>query len=606
MRESLNKPAFQRLWKVALFTLIWIVGLAVTFDFYYDLNDDTTIKDIISGAYTGNPSGYSIQMLYPLSFLVSLFYKAIPEVSWYGLFLCVCQFGALSLIAWRVTGFVKSQWKQLALLLFETAFAAGMLFRQFVMLQYSVTSGICMAAAIFLFISGEEKDTTGQYLKQNMVPILLVILSFMIRTEMCMMLFPFLLLAGFAKWMANNKPFTARNIKKYFYVLGTALLGMLIVFSLDKLAYATASDSDEWKGFWRFFDARTNLYDFYGLPSYEENQDFYQEIGLSRESYTLLENYNFSLDESIDEHLLEKIVDYQQEHAGQENSPLSKTAGFVSKNNLKEALWLYKEHLLGNKDGFYAYLLLALYLSYILLAGNRKKSGCYWKIFLLVVIRSVLWIYLWMVDRSLERITCPLLLAESIVLLGWIAEEAGSKRGNQKEIFTRKSQVAVIALLLALCTAFAFVGNIERTTKEYADRERMNSRWESLMTYCKGHKEAYYVVDVYSSTSYEGIPYSEKVFTNVDNSYRNFDICGGWLSKSPLMRKKLAESEIHDLELALCEGTQVYFIAGCDKDLTWLVDYYAWKGQEVEPEKIDTIYDGENQCFAVYQLRKHT
>ena len=75
------------------FTVLLALLFAYLFDFYYDLNDDTMIKDILSGAYTGRPSGFCIQMLYPLGWCIALLYKAIPAVPWYGLFLCLCQFG---------------------------------------------------------------------------------------------------------------------------------------------------------------------------------------------------------------------------------------------------------------------------------------------------------------------------------------------------------------------------------------------------------------------------------------------------------------------------------------------------------------------------------
>lgn len=602
MMESLKKPVFSRLWKVLLFTVLLVAGLAVAFDFYYDLNDDTTIKDIISGAYTGIPSGYSVQMLYPLSFCVSLLYRAIPGVPWYGLFLCVCQYGAFALIAWRGTGLVKKGWQQFAVLAFEGIVFLGLLIRQLVMVQYSVTCGICMAAAIFLYITGEEKESPRQYLKQNLVPILLVILAFMIRTEMCIMLLPFLLLTGLGKWMAQEKIFTVNNFKRYFYVIGVAILGMLVALSIDKLSVVISSDREGWQSFQSFFEARTDLYDFYGLPSYEENLEFYQEIGLSRESYTLLENYNFSLDESIDEHLLSELVAFQEQHAGTENG-LANTAGFVSKKSLKEAIWLYKEQLLHVKSGVYAYWLLAAYLCYVLIAGGRRKSGCYWKVALLLVIRSILWIYLFMVDRAIERITCPLLVTEINVLLGWIIQESVRVKPEAKQFAYVKLQAVGIYGLLALCSVLAFSTNVKKTVTEYNNREHVNSRWEALIDYCKAHEEAYYVVDVYSSTSYDGVSYAEKIFEDVDNSYRNFDICGGWLSKSPLMYEKLARMQIADLENALYLGEQAYFVAAPDKDLTWLVDYYAFKGKVVKPERMDTIYDGETECFVVYQLQ---
>ena len=73
---------------VLIFTFCVVAIPAVCFDFYYDLNDDTVIKDILSGAYTGVPSGYSIQMLYPLSWLIASAYKVMPEMPWFGVFLC--------------------------------------------------------------------------------------------------------------------------------------------------------------------------------------------------------------------------------------------------------------------------------------------------------------------------------------------------------------------------------------------------------------------------------------------------------------------------------------------------------------------------------------
>lgn len=602
MMESLKKLFASRLTKIVLFTTFLVVGLSVTYDFYYDLNDDTTIKDIISGAYTGKPSAYSVQMLFPLSFCISLCYRAIPGIPWYGLFLCVCQFGAWALIAWRVTGVVKKQWQQYMALCFEMVIYFGLLIRQLVIVQYSVTSGICMATAILLYLTGEEKELPRQNLKQNIASILLVILSFMIRTEMCIMLLPFLVLSGFCKWMSNEKIFTVQNIKRYLYLIGTALIGMTVVLALDKLSIATSEECEAWQAFREFFDERTTLYDFYGIPSYEEHAAFYEMIGCSEESYSLLQNYNFSLDESIDEYLLENVVNYQEKMA-KTGCGLAMTAGMISKNSLSEAIWLYKEQLIHAKSGVYAYMLLAAYISFVLLAGGRKNSGCYWKMALLLVIRSILWIYLFMVDRVLDRVTCPLLVAELMVLLGWIIQESIRVKPIAKNFVYVKLQAIGTYSLLAICAFLACVMNAQKLQSEYEARERINSRWESLLAYCAEHEDAYYAVDVYSSTSYEGISYSEKIYKNVDNSYRNFDICGGWLSKSPLMYEKLGKMQIETLEEALIAKDNVYFVATPDKDLSWLVDYYAYKGKTVNPFKVDTIYDNGAECFAVYHLR---
>ena len=43
--------------------LALFLPIVFRFDFYYDLNDDVLIKDILSGVYTGTPEGRTMQLL---------------------------------------------------------------------------------------------------------------------------------------------------------------------------------------------------------------------------------------------------------------------------------------------------------------------------------------------------------------------------------------------------------------------------------------------------------------------------------------------------------------------------------------------------------------
>ena len=138
-----------RPWKLLIFIGFLVACLSIRFDFYYDLNDDTAIRDILSGRYTGVPSGYCIQMLYPLGWLIAAAYRAIRKISWYGLFLCICQFTVLVLIGWRLLDLTKKVWLQAILLVLEGVLVLGLMGRELVIVQYSVTSGLCMAGAIW-------------------------------------------------------------------------------------------------------------------------------------------------------------------------------------------------------------------------------------------------------------------------------------------------------------------------------------------------------------------------------------------------------------------------------------------------------------------------
>ena len=68
---------------------IYAVG-AYYFDFFYDLNDDMVIKDILSGAYSGIPNGHTNQMLYPIGMLLSGFYRLLSGTPVLGFFFCFC------------------------------------------------------------------------------------------------------------------------------------------------------------------------------------------------------------------------------------------------------------------------------------------------------------------------------------------------------------------------------------------------------------------------------------------------------------------------------------------------------------------------------------
>lgn len=84
-----------------LFLLLLLVFVGVRYDYYFDLNDDVLMKDILAGVYTGAPESRNIQMRWPISALISLLYRIAGTLPWYGIFLCLCHYGSIALIAHR-------------------------------------------------------------------------------------------------------------------------------------------------------------------------------------------------------------------------------------------------------------------------------------------------------------------------------------------------------------------------------------------------------------------------------------------------------------------------------------------------------------------------
>ena len=82
--------------------------MGLFFDFYYDMNDDTMMRDIMSGIYSGAPDGHNMQTLYPLGALIALCYRIYGSFPWYGAFLFLCQFGCFFLTGVRLCTLVDT------------------------------------------------------------------------------------------------------------------------------------------------------------------------------------------------------------------------------------------------------------------------------------------------------------------------------------------------------------------------------------------------------------------------------------------------------------------------------------------------------------------
>lgn len=556
-----------------------MILLAVFFDYYYCMNDDTTMRDILCGSYTGTPEGRNIQMLYPIGALIALFYKLFPRLSgcdipWYGLFLCGCQFGAVFLICRRVTDFVEALWKKAALAVLTVLFAGGVLLYELVYVQYTMTSAILMAAAVFWFYTSEHTGSAAQFLKRNVLSIVLTVLAFMIRTEMALLLFPFLLAAGLFKWTKEDKIVTKKNCIQYFGVIGSTLLCMGIALFINKLAYS----SEEWERFNHFFEERTEIYDFLGYPKFEGNEEFYEEAGLKPEEVHLIENYNFALDDKIDDSVMEKMVLYQKE---------KRNGNTLFLTDSETAVWLYRHSLLSAEYMPYNALVLFVYFLLVLAAIDNRDKNYFWKIPMLLLARSVCWMYIILRNRTPERITHGLFLMETVLLFALLAGEWKKKKAS-------RITVSAIACMIVL---LSFPGILKKTAEEYAHRSSVNKEWMVLQDYFKENQDHFYFVDVYST-----VDYTEKMFTDVDHSYRNFDLCGGWTAKSPLYEKKTAQRGIGNIQQDLLEKDHVFFVSKVNRDVEWLKAYYEEKGYDCEIEEMEEIVVNGEVRFVIYRL----
>ena len=636
-------------WLIPAFCcLVLFLGTGMAWDYYFDLNDDVLIRDILSGVYTGEPEALTAQLLWPLSALLAGLYRVLPGVPVFGAFLWLCQAGSIFLILKRsldaVSGSaapgkiraagtfsVSGSLKKLCLSLLETLLIAACLLYHLVFVQYTVTAGLLATAAIFTFLTVRERESERAvtFWLRCLPAALLFWLAFCLRSEMGLLLLPLAGVGGIWKWAARamrGPVFTGRNAASFLGLFGLILAGVLACFGADRLA---CSDP-EWQEFEALFDARTQVYDFYdaSLRSWEENQEFYEELGLTKMQCALLANYNYGADDAIDAQVMEQIAAYGR-----------KTRGAFM-HSLSEGVWLYVQRLKNNRSivpddqlpwlalegGFAALLLAAAFVRWRAArkqkrqerdGGNErewkdrkafpKESGILWKLLLLGAVRSGLWMYLILRKRVPERISHPLYFCE-LVMLAWLfldtvcgmrqisgQQSSGWQTSGPEGLPVRVIRIAALVLSLAAVVIW-LPQEAERTDAEYARREQGNA--VNLAALSRYRQENLYLADVMST-----VDFSEKLFTEKIRP-GNYDLLGGWMCKSPHSEKKLAAFGYESMGQAVLSGENVRFVGEADTDWSWLTELLAEHGGNGELVLEEEI-TAEGRSLYIWRLERN-
>ena len=597
--------------------------LAARFDFYYDLNDDVLIKDILSGVYSGTPDGHTMQLLYPLGALLALLYRGL-SIPVFGAFLLFCQFGSIWAVGYRSTVLVDeeraardgapfapgmcsaasaarlaepavcSAWNTTAarlgvkgvLLLAEALFWFAAMGSHLVYLQYTVTAGMLAGAAIFWVVTAKGKE--------RFRALLLYWLSLCLRPEMALLCLPLAGAGGLCIWGREKQIFSKESLRHYLGLFAALVIGMGVFYGLDVLAY---SDPD-WKDFRQFFDERTILYDYHldFIEQYDENREAYEEMGVSRTLQEMLKNYNFGAADEIDTQMLSSLA-VQAKKTDAKESVLSQ---------VKKAIWrLVHENWLSKSDLPWNVVWLAVvfaWCSCCLQKGNRRYFR---QPVFVVCVGGMLWSYLLMQGRMVDRVTHPLYLAQ-ILLAAGLWGTAGNRQLKMRtaekcdavghtdaaivcsdvenadvshNVNTRSTgrihsvmTAAVCGVILLLCI-LRVPGMWQGVAREQTRRETVNRTNEDVFAYCEKHASTLFLEDVYST-----VAYSEKIMLDRDKPF-NYDLLGGWLVKSPLTRQKLSAFGYASMGEAARSSEKVCLLADEGTDMSWLTEYLEERGE---------------------------
>lgn len=230
---------------------------------------------------------------------------------------------------------------------------------------------------------------------------LLLILTYGIRSDVFFMVLPGFGLAFLWKTFRKNE-----NVKKWEFnrrelalpILVFAGIGLL--FLTEKLAYRGA----DWAEFQRFQNARSEVYDYAGVPTYEGNPEFFEERNISGEEVRALRHYALYLVDGMDAGLMESLSAEAQRQAGAEPGMMAKA---------KAAVKLAAEQFL-SPEYFTASLSAVIFLALAALLLWKREKRLFLPVLLYLCAHGLLWLALGYVGRLPERVAFSL----HLVMLG--------------------------------------------------------------------------------------------------------------------------------------------------------------------------------------------
>lgn len=559
--------------------------------FTYEVNDDAAIVQILDGSYTGTPDGHAIFIKYPLSWIIAKLYELNPKLpftvpadngtNWYVTAIVLLEVFALTVVLFRILNYFRCN--RILICFFYTLAFVYVWMPCFFHLTFSTVAAFlgCMSLLFTGFAKKEELWRPWNLLCLG----ILGISAYCMRKQCFYMVIPFLLIEIWYKYRMDF----FRSVKPWFIFGVCGVLGAGILF-LNTQMYGSMG----WKNYFIYNHARAYMQDYTGMPDYEENEDFYQSIGVSENEQKVFKSYSYCLYDDFSTETIEKIYNYQKTQEPQLS--LEQKA-----ENAKEKAYRYcvKKKQTGEFlkfSGFYVWFLIVP-LTAVTLLFKWKNGFLRWVSTFLyggtcAFLIYIEWIYLAMNGRFPQRVE------ESIRLLmlsvGFMI--VCHLLSFWKDTSFIRISVVIQCILLAVILHMGVNGSdrIQAIQGIQAGREAGSGQKAEIAAYCGKHKENYYILDTQSFGKPSGV--------KDDLHQGNWYMSGSWTAYSPLYEEKLAKDGISNLGTGFLLKKNVYIITKGKKNILNLL------GQEdtehLTYKAVDEIEASGNLFFAVYKVSR--
>lgn len=532
--------------------LAFICGLAVyqTMGFVYAIADDVIMRDIASGAFTGTPDGHLFFVQYALGRTISSLYRINGRADWYGFFMAGAVFLSLAAILYRGLAAKKSwKWKGV-----YCVGAVGVtltaLLSHAAQFEWTISAAALGAAALFLYVSAGRRKTG---LADGVWIWMLLILTYGIRSDVFFMVLPGFGLAFLWKAFQKNE-----NGNKWKINFRELLLPVLVFFAVGLLFLVEkkAYSGPEWAEFQRFQNARSEVYDYYGVPAYEADPEFFDGLGISSEEVRALRHYALYLVDGMDAQMMEKLsVEARRQTDGE--------PGTMAK--IKAAVKLAAEQFFSPEYRNVSLSVAVFFLLAVILLWKREKR-LYPLLLLYLCAHGLLWLALGYAGRLPERVAFSL----HLVMLGGF--------GGLFTTFCEKEEdrcpwLRPVAGILCILSVLTVLLQWQSSTVSNREKLALDSSFQTFKNACKEETEKLYFIETYMAEPVGGA----RVVTNGNFALNRCLTFGDWYTDSPLDQERFMALGVKSVEQTLFTDENAYLVARDVEDPGFLASWLAWK-----------------------------
>lgn len=536
-------------WSLGLNLMILIIAFAFS-HMELGTNDDRDISNLLANV-TGTMGSYYITFVNVIlcKFLAVLYSLTGNCTNWYVLLSVIASFCALTAMGYVLILRSPKIWFGACL----TALMLGLLYENhYIVFQFTQNAALLTLAGSILLADGILFGKKETAMAQYAVGIALAVLGSMIRFQSIVFTFPYLIMymgyeivflrkpQGFKPWLKERLvPFAAVGIC------------LVLVFAARGIHNYIYSSDPELRNFNEENLLRAELLD-YGFPSYEENAEELQALGISQEDMELFSKQCFLDKEVYNREVLEAMVRMKSEQSA------SYSAGNLKLSQIPTILAVIRTDL-GNTLVWQAIL-----LSCILFLGCTAWRRWLVALGSLAAPMAMMWYFI-SVNRMPHRIWYSI-VAPAVVSMLYLCtvgcrdlwQQYAAKDFNVDKAFQFVHKLCAAALVIAVI----LVGVSVYQRAERDDSVLISDTYEEILDLAAEYPTKLFLLDrpTVSSLTYRS---TITPMTALESgSHSNVCYQGGWVCWTPGNLSVLENFGVTNVYQAIGEGMDVFLIDG--------------------------------------------